>query len=27
MHAGEFDFVIAGKTGVVFPELIELLTV
>lgn len=27
MHAGQFDFVIAGKSGVVFPELIELLTV
>jgi len=27
MHAGDFDFVIAGKSGVVFPELIELLTV
>ncbi|NCF72243.1 MAG: NAD-dependent protein deacylase [Gammaproteobacteria bacterium] len=27
MHAGSFDFVIAGKSGVVFPELIELLDV
>lgn len=27
MHAGDFDFIIAGKSGVVFPELIELLDV
>ena len=27
MHAGALDFVIAGNSGVVFPELIELLTV
>jgi len=27
MHAGNYDFVIAGKSGVVFPELIELLAV
>ena len=27
MHAGDFDFVIAGNSGAVFPELIELLAV